>query len=511
MLNFMTNIFPRTGHASAKDLKTQEVHSAGATVYEEIAKYIERQMDRLKIPGVALAIIEGDKIVHQRGFGQARPGGAAPTPQTPFFIGSLTKSFTALAVMQLAEAGKIDLEAPVQRYLPWFRVADPQASARMTVRHLLHQTSGLPTSAGEMPLADFDDRPDASERQARALATLALAHPVGVVCEYSNMNYNLLGLVIETASGEAYANYVQNHIFTPLDMRHTYTSQAIAKQNGLAVGHRYWFGFPRPAPDLPVPQGSLASGQLISTSEDMARYIIAHLNGGRYRDTQILSDKGLDELHHGAVEYRKMGISAGKYGMGWFDSKTGQTRLVWHGGTLPHFGAYMALLLEQKKGVILLFNACHHWMTPVLADVGTGVATLLAGDRPAQIPFFGVIPWVLRGQSLIPIFQIGGIAATLRLLRRWLLDPENRPHGGRAWWLHILLPLIPNLMVARTLLSMLGKRRGYLKLYMPDYCLVATACGSLALVWSFLRSWLVVRALRKTPASPSFAGRDGTR
>ena len=112
--------------------------------YDAIDAYVEGQMRRLNIPGVSLAIVEGDKIVHLRGFGRARPGGEAPTPQTPFFIGSLTKSFTALAVMQLVEAGKIELDAPVQRYLPWFRVADPQASAQMTVRHLLNQTSGLP-------------------------------------------------------------------------------------------------------------------------------------------------------------------------------------------------------------------------------------------------------------------------------------------------------------------------------------------------------------------------------
>ena len=83
-------------------------------------------MKRLNIPGAALAIVEGDQIVHLCGFGQARPGGEAPIPQTPFFIGSLTKSFTALGVMQLVEAGKIELDAPVQCYLAWFRVADPR-------------------------------------------------------------------------------------------------------------------------------------------------------------------------------------------------------------------------------------------------------------------------------------------------------------------------------------------------------------------------------------------------
>jgi CubicO group peptidase (beta-lactamase class C family) len=147
--------------ASAKPIST-------SSSYDEIDAYIDQQMQRLNLPGVSLAIVEGDQIVHLRGFGRARPGGEVPSPQTPFFIGSTTKSFTALAVMQLVETGKIDLDAPVQRYLPWFKLADPQAAAQVIVRHLLNQTSGLPLSPGWQSLADFDDRPDATERQARA-------------------------------------------------------------------------------------------------------------------------------------------------------------------------------------------------------------------------------------------------------------------------------------------------------------------------------------------------------
>ena len=261
--------------AFAEPASAKPVTDCGS--YEEIDAYIKEQMHRLNIPGVSLAIVEGGKIVHLRGFGKARPGGEAPTPQTPFFIGSLTKSLTALAVMQLVEAGKVELDAPVQRYLPWFRVADPQASAEMTVRHLLNQTSGLPMMLGMADLANLDSRPDAAERQMRALSTLKLTRPVGSRFEYTNANYNVLGLIIETASGESYSDYVQRHIFDPLDMSHTFTSKAEAKQNGLAMGHRYWFGHPFPAANLSMPPASLPSGQLISSAEDMAHYLIAQL------------------------------------------------------------------------------------------------------------------------------------------------------------------------------------------------------------------------------------------
>ena len=349
--------------------------------------------------------------MHLRGFGQARPGGEPPTPQTPFFIGSLTKSITALAVMQLVEAGKIELDAPVQRYLPWFRVADPQASAQMTVRHLLNQTSGLSAVAGSIVLADFDDRPDATERQVRALSTLKLSRPVGSKCEYSNLNYNILGLIVEAASGESYAGYIQNHIFDPLEMRHSYTSKEEAKQNGLAMGHRHWFSLPFPAPDLPVPRGSLPSGQLISSAEDMAHYLIAHLNGGRYGEVQILSEAGIEELHRGAVEFQYGGVSAGRYGMGWFDIDLGQTKTFSHSGNVPDFSAFMALLPEQKRGVVLLLNADPYGLPLITEEVGMGVTALLAGQQPAPIRL-DFIQWIMRLLPLIPILQAAEFMTT---------------------------------------------------------------------------------------------------
>lgn len=467
-------------------------------LYEAIDAYVERQIRRLNIPGAALAIVEGDRILHWRGFGQARPGGKAPTLQTPFYIGSLTKSFTALAVMQLVEAGQIELEAPVRRYLPWFQVADPEASSCITVRHLLNQTSGLPTSSGETLLAHFDDSPGAAEQQARALAALKPARPAGSAHEYSNSNYLLLGLIIEAASGETYADYIQGHILNPLHLRHITTSPALARQAGLATGHRYWFAIPFAAPDELLPRSALAGGGLIASAEDMARYLIVHLNGGRWGETRILSDAGMAELHRGAAEVSFQGVALGKYGMGWYADTLGPAEIVWHSGILPHFFAYMALLPGQEKGVVLLINACHHWMSPVLTEVGAGVAALLAGvqPKPAPVPFVNLLPWLLRGQLLIPAIQVAGVAAALRQLGRWRRAPERRPRGAYRWVRHVLVPLIANLLPAAGLRSVLGRRRGYLKAYMPDCSLIAWVCGCFALAWSVVRAALILRALR---------------
>jgi CubicO group peptidase (beta-lactamase class C family) len=476
--------------------------------FDDLDAYVQRQMTLLRIPGVALAVVEGHQIVHLRGFGRAQPDGAPPTPQTPFFIGSLTKSFTALAVMQLVEAGKIDLDAPVQRHLPWFRVADAQASAQMTVRHLLNQTSGLSTSAGEIILADFDDNPGAAERQARALSSLVLARPMGAAYEYSNSNYQLLGLVIEAAGGESYANYVQRHIFDPLDMDHTYTSPALARQNGLAEGHQYWFGLPILSADMPLPHGALAAGLLISSAEDLARYLIAHLNGGRCGDARLLSAGGIDEMHRGAVDCGVAGLGPierflvkdmdlGQYGMGWSVDQIGQTPVVWHGGTLPHFGGYMALLPRQKRGIVLLYNANHHWYMPVLTEFGMGATALLVGEKPMASPFTRVIPWMLRALLLIPAFQIADVAATLRLVGRRSAEAPRRLGAGKEWRRRFVIPLILNTWIALMLKPLLGKRAGYLKLYMSDFSWIARVCGAFSLVWIVLRALLAIRAPRK--------------
>jgi len=480
--------------------------AAKRTSYDAIDAYVLEQMHRLKMPGVSLAIVEGDRIVHLRGFGRARPGGEAPSPQTPFVLGSTTKSITALAVMQLVEASKVDLDAPVQRYLPWFRVADPKASRRITLRHLLNQTSGLPAVAGMANLADLDDRPAAAERQARAMSTLKLSRPVGAAFEYSNLNYNLLGLVVEAASGETYADYIQRHVFEPLEMKHSYTAQAAAKRDGLAVGHRYWFAQPVAIPDLPLPRGSLASGQLISCSEDMAHYLIAHLNGGRYGEVQVLSSAGIDEMHRGVAEQRVMGASVAMYGMGWWVETIGRTQVVSHGGSVPDFSSYMAVLPERKMGVVLLVNANHYGLPFVLPEVGDGVAALLAGEQPPPIRL-GFLPWVMRGLPLIPLLQMAGVIATLRRLRRWRHNPALRPGGVRLWGQHILLPLIPNLSLAALLayLHSSGLLQ-FMRLYMPDLSWIVRLCGSFSFVWSFLRTGLVLRPPRKGAASPSQAG-----
>lgn len=160
------------------------VHSASAQGFsldqvdkERIDAYIQARMEAAGIPGLALGVVYGDQVVYLKGYGVAGPDGRPVTPQTPFILGSTSKSFTALALMQLVEAGQIDLDAPVTTYLPWFRTRDAAASAQITVRNLLHQTSGLPTYEGRQGIADNDQSPMALENGVRCPACNSASQP----------------------------------------------------------------------------------------------------------------------------------------------------------------------------------------------------------------------------------------------------------------------------------------------------------------------------------------------
>jgi CubicO group peptidase (beta-lactamase class C family) len=235
-----------------------------STEFDAIDDYVRGQLDDLRMPGAALGIVKDGEVVHLQTFRDACKDEKAVTAQTPFKIGSLSKSFTALAVMQLVEAGRIQLDAPVQQYLPEFRVADPEASKRITVRHLLNQVSGIPTSAGMDYMFRTDTGDDALEREVAKTKDVELTHDPWTTFQYSNRNYTTLGLLIKVVSGQSYEDYVQEHVLRPLSMNQSFMHLDDAKSHGLATGHQYWF-------NRPVPGGGLRENRAITPTQQVSK------------------------------------------------------------------------------------------------------------------------------------------------------------------------------------------------------------------------------------------------
>jgi CubicO group peptidase (beta-lactamase class C family) len=385
---------------------------------ETIDEYIAAKMRSARIPGLAVTIVKGDQIIYAKGYGQADPSGRPVTPQTPFLIGSVTKPFTALAVMQLVEQAKVELDAPVQRYIPWFRVADAQASSQITVRQLLYQRSGMPQPPTSQTVTDTDD--GALERAVRALATLKLDSPPGQSFIYSNGNYDTLGLIVQTVSGQSYEDYVRQHIFAPLQMRNSYVSQDEALQHGMATGYRWWFGIPVPV-TLPFDRSDLPAGYMISSAEDMAHFLIAQLNGGRYHDASILSPDGIALTHVEPVPHT--------YGMGWETLEVNGRTLVDHDGGNANFGTSVFFDPQAGVGVYVstnVFSALDVLSSPHGIDYRDGptvrsiAQTVLSMSTNQPMPDQGI-----GNARLYVIFDVVLIALTAGLIV-WLVRTPGR-------------------------------------------------------------------------------------
>ena len=463
--------------------------------FQMIDAYVTSQMQSMHIPGVALGIVHGQKIVHLQGFGVANPAGHLMTPQTPLVLGSTSKSFTALAIMQLVEAGKISLDAPVQKYLPWFEVDAhlvPGAASSITVRHLLNQTSGIPT--GRTNGASLTGHADETlEEAVRALKEVAPTAQAGTTFQYSNSNYVILGQLVQTVSGQTYESYVQDHIFAPLHMQQSFVSQSEAKRHDMATGYRWWFGVPIPA-DLPQSAATVPAGDLISSAQDMAQYLIAQLNDGRYLETAVLSSSGIAQLHDPAAPMDPDGAHGIAYGMGWAISSVGEPS-VWHSGDNANFHSDMTLLPAQDLGVVVLMNVNGNFSIATNAEgvIAQGVQQLLLGhEAPAVSGFW---PLYMLFDAALFICSSLAIGSLVRLLRR-----SNQPpcRGALSVLTGLALPLLWELALPLGLLigfpSLAQASWPLTLLFFPDlgywmiaFCVVLLATGSLRLILARLR------------------------
>ncbi len=281
-------------------------------------------MQDLHIPGLALGIVQGNQTLYLKGFGSADPSGRPVTPQTPFRLASVSKPLTAIAVMQLVERGLVELDAPVQRYLPWFRVADEAASASLTLRHLLYHTSGVPQSAGN-------------------------------------------------------DNFYNGDL---LEMHHSFTSQSAAQADRLATGYRQWMGWPLAA-HLPDDRATRPSSFLIASAEDLTHVLIAALNEGRYGNGVVLSPAGTAAVLQPAVDISDSGWHSA---MGWEIGEVEGVPVAAKTGGTANYNARIMLAPEAGWGVVVLANTFDIGLGSHYDAIADGVMTLVASGQTPTAP-----------------------------------------------------------------------------------------------------------------------------
>lgn len=414
-----------------------------------VDRFVAGQMGKHRIPGVVLAVFENGEVTYTKGYGTAGRG-QPMTPDTPMIIGSTTKSFTAVAILQLVERSLVDLDASVRTYLPWFRVADSVASASVTVRHLLNHTSGLSELGYNRVLS-----PNTTlEQGVRDLRFARLTAPVGTKFQYFNPNYATLALIIETVSGQSYGDYVTEHIFAPLGMTHSYVGRDDAPRAGLAQGHSKLFGFP--VARNPIFRAYMVGANyIVSTAGDLSRLLIAIDNGGLYRGARILSPASVALMTSPPVQALNS-----PYGMGWVVGSHRGERTGGHGGADEVFTCQAVLFADQHRGYVVLMNQ-QHLLDGAIASrqLEAGMLDLLLARQPDA----GGISVRLVGAVILVVFLVA-LATTFRSLaglRGWRNQVKTLTAG------QIVSRIVPHLLIPALIAFVLYRYLGTLLLGEP--------------------------------------------
>jgi CubicO group peptidase (beta-lactamase class C family) len=307
--------------------------------FQEIDQFLEQEMQTWKIPNIALAITNKDSILYIKEYGKDNSKGN-------YLIGSVAKSFTAISVMQLVEKGKLELDKPVKTYLEWFELTDKSLSNKITVRHLLQHTSGLPKNAGFFTPTSTVQNEIEQAYQEYLLGLEINADFIGKTHVYCNLNYEILGQLIEKVSGLKYAEYVTKFIFQPLKMNNSFARETDIKTIGLKNGYQYIFGFPIQK-TVKYNDNGTAAGNIASNPKDMAFFLQMLLNKGRFGSDTLLQQQTLDSMH---VPFSK------RYGMGFSIGKWNGLHSIRHTGLSANYSSAINILPDQNYGIVILTN-----------------------------------------------------------------------------------------------------------------------------------------------------------
>jgi CubicO group peptidase (beta-lactamase class C family) len=344
--------------------------------------WAEGQLRFRGLPGMVVGVVSDQKLIWTKGFGLANVDGKVPmTPQTKFRMASHSKLFTATAIMQLREQGKLHLDDPVSKHLTWFAVTSPRPDdPPITIEELLTHSSGLPREAADhWTTLTFPTREELKTLVPKRQA----AFPSETRWKYSNLAYTLAGLVVEQVSGETWADYVTHHIYQPLGMVNSSVDKDVP---GLATGYgRRMPDGSRPTMPFVDARGMAAATGITSTVEDMARFVSAQFRKGTAGGDRILSTASLREMHR--VRVLENNWTRGN-GIGFAVTRERDKLYVGHGGAYPGYITQTMIDLNGKVGVIVLTNAIDGDATSIASQlmntVGLAVAKA-AGTNPEKV------------------------------------------------------------------------------------------------------------------------------
>ena len=325
----------------------------------QLEQTIEKLMEDYHVAGMSVALIKDGQIVSSEGYGKRNVQEDLPmTKDTVLPIGSITKTFTSLALAMLADEGKLDWDEPVISYIPWLKLNNPVLTENVTARDLMCHRTGTPKYDLQAIYAVRDDKVE----MVKSLEYLQTTAAFRTKFQYSNQMVSLAGYLVDVLSGKSYEDFVRERIFTPLCMTSSdFEMESLAKYENTSKGYVFANDTFIEPPYMHL--GAFTpSGAIVSTAEDMAKFALFQLGDGTWEGHRLVSEAMLKEMHtHQMIgtpyfwEFEE--IQCAEYGLGWFTDIYRGRKMINHGGNTNGFSAQMTLLPEEKFAIVALSNA----------------------------------------------------------------------------------------------------------------------------------------------------------
>lgn len=430
-LNIMViNLMPFTIYANGRE------PSKG--MLEKVDAYVNDQFANAEITGGSYAIVYKGKIVDANGIGYSdEERKKKATSKTIYPVASVTKALTATAILQLAVQGRLNLDDPVQNYLPWFSYQDNELSKLVTIKHLLTHSAGVNRfqADGSIFTNEIENR-NSLENAIRALNTVKLSGIPGEKGQYCNTCFNVLGLIIEKVTGMSYYHYMHEFVFQPLNLEHSFYGHELENSPTFDIAKEYsWlFGFKtdRLLNHKVFGKSQDPEGGIYTNAEDLALYVQAMLGHG---EVDILPPDILQDSFEGIVpsEEEDWGYTFGGFTAG----KLVNENVLYKGGDGIGSGAAILLLPEKDLGIVLIIGESN---SEVKLPIVKGMLQILHGAEPSAV------------NSTITLFKLVGyvmFAVTIlcAILMVWLTRLIIKRRSTRNTtikyrWMHILLSLL---------------------------------------------------------------------
>ncbi|QUL37617.1 serine hydrolase [Erythrobacter sp. JK5] len=451
---------------------------------QRIESWIESGMESTALPGMSVVIVENGAVIYNRGFGVKNRKGDPVSTSTVFPLASVSKTMTAILILQAASEGLIRLDDSVLDYLPDFRTRNVDLSDKVTIRHLLNQTSGFSGYVGNLHQEDTARRPDALHISVARLREVTLKRAPGSKFEYSNANFDILGLVLETIRDSQFEEIAKQGIFAPLDMNDSFVLAPESPVQDVSERFRYWGPWPTYY-DRRLGRGLVASGAAFSSSDDMGKYLIELTSD----NPKIFSVAQREDML--AAQGDTSGIV---YAKGWFIDNSGAATLAYHDGSIAGATSLIGFVPEKRIGFAILANSSIGLLSGDTRGIEAGIVDILL-DRP------------LREVGSPPLYQsiFWGLVILLLALATWLILFARAWLGGRlkATTLTLLGPafllavLVPALLYGAPLAF--GSSLPSLAEFLPDIALFISLGAAVAALLAALRIavWLKPKLAEK--------------